>query len=58
MTVAEDTIEAYVAPIAELLGSSAAWQAMADRARARGTELQWPAQGKKLVAAYRELAAR
>jgi len=33
VTVAEDTIEAYVAPIAELLGSSAAWQAMADRAQ-------------------------
>jgi glycosyltransferase involved in cell wall biosynthesis len=45
VTVAEDTIEAYVAPIAELLGSSAAWQAMADRARARGTELQWSDQG-------------
>jgi glycosyltransferase involved in cell wall biosynthesis len=58
VTVAEDTIEAYVAPIAELLNSSEDWQARADRARARGTELQWPAQGKKLVAAYHELNAR
>ncbi len=55
VTVAEDTIEAYVAPIAELLSSSEDWQAKADRARARGIELQWPAQGKKLVEAYREL---
>ena len=55
VTVAEDTVEAYVTPIAELLSSPASWQASADRARARGTELLWPAQGEKLLSAYREL---
>jgi len=57
VAVAEDTVEAYVTPIVELLSSPASWQASATRARARGTELLWPAQGEKLLAAYRELGA-
>jgi glycosyltransferase involved in cell wall biosynthesis len=58
VTVVEDSVEAYVTPIADLLSSPENWQAQADRARARGGELLWPAQGKKLVTAYRELGAR
>jgi glycosyltransferase involved in cell wall biosynthesis len=55
MTVSQDTVEEFAAPIVELLGSPEAWQASAARARARGTQLLWPAQGEKLVEAYRDL---
>jgi glycosyltransferase involved in cell wall biosynthesis len=54
-TIAQDTVEAFAAPIIELLMSADAWQASADRARARGTQLLWPAQGERLVEAYRDL---
>jgi glycosyltransferase involved in cell wall biosynthesis len=55
VTVEEDTVEAYATPIAELLSSVQTWQVSADLARARGTELLWPAQGEKLLAAYSKL---
>jgi len=58
LTVVEDSVEAYVTPIADLLGSAKAWQERADRARTRGEELLWPAQGEKLVTAYRALNPR
>ncbi len=55
MAITQDTVEAYANVIAELLKSTEAWQQSAERARARGTQLMWPAQGEKLVEAYRGL---
>jgi glycosyltransferase involved in cell wall biosynthesis len=57
-TIAEDSIEAFTAPLVELLTCADAWSAAADRARARGTQLQWPAQAEKLIGSYRELRSR
>lgn len=56
--IEEDTADAFVDPLVELLSSAERWLAMATRARQRGLELLWPTQGEKLVAAYRELPAR
>jgi glycosyltransferase involved in cell wall biosynthesis len=58
VTVDEDSVEAFLAPLVELLTSADAWRARGDRARARGTELLWPAQAERLLAAYRELDER
>jgi glycosyltransferase involved in cell wall biosynthesis len=55
VTVERDTVEAYTVPILELLSSPETWQASADRARIRGTQLLWPAQSEKLLDAYRNL---
>ena len=55
LTIAEDSVEAFTNPIIELLTSTDTWQASAARARARGTQLQWPAQGARLIEAYRDL---
>lgn len=52
VAVEEDSAEAFVAPLIELLTSADAWRASADRARARGMELLWPAQAAALIAAY------
>jgi glycosyltransferase involved in cell wall biosynthesis len=53
----EDSAEAFLDPLVELLTAPGAWRASADRARARGMELLWPTQREKLVAAYRDLGA-
>ena len=58
VTVEEDSVEAFVDPLVELLTSAGAWRASADRARARGMELLWPTQSEKLIAAYREIGER
>lgn len=58
VTIEEDSVEAFLAPLIELLMSADTWRRSADRARARGTELLWPAQGEKLLAAYRDLDGR
>jgi glycosyltransferase involved in cell wall biosynthesis len=55
VTITEDSATAFAAPLRELFSSPATWQASADRARTRGAQLQWPAQGERLIAAYREL---
>ena len=55
VTVEEDSVGDFLPPIVELLSSTDAWQASADRARARGTELLWPAQRRKLIEGYAEL---
>lgn len=55
ITVGEDTIGAYADPIAELLRSPERWRSAAERAKARGEELLWPAQAEKLMDGYREL---
>lgn len=54
----EDSAEAFVAPLLELLASPEQWRASADRARARGMQLLWPTQREKLIAAYRDLDVR
>ncbi len=56
-TIAEDTVEAFIAPIIELLTSTDTWQASADRARTRGARLLWPAQCERLIEGYRDLKA-
>jgi glycosyltransferase involved in cell wall biosynthesis len=56
-TIAEDTVEAFIAPIIELLTSTDTWQASADRARTQGAELLWPAQCETLIEGYRDLKA-
>lgn len=56
-TVEEDSAETFAAVVAKLLVSPEQWRASAERARARGMKLLWPAQAKKLVAAYGELAS-
>ncbi len=58
VTIDEESVEAFLAPLIELLTSTGAWRASADRARARGAELLWPAQAEKLLAAYRDLDHR
>jgi len=55
VTIAEDSVEAFITPLIELLTSTDAWQASADRARARGMQLQWPVQAECLIHAYRKL---
>jgi len=55
VTIEEDSAEAFVPPLVELLSSAEAWRASADRARARGMELLWPTQAERLLTAYREL---
>jgi glycosyltransferase involved in cell wall biosynthesis len=55
VTVADDSIEAFITPLIELLTSTDAWQASADRARGRGMQLQWPAQAESLIDAYESL---
>lgn len=58
VTVQEDSVEAFVDPLVELLTSAGAWRMSADRARARGMELLWPTQSERLIAAYREIGER
>ncbi len=58
VTVEEDSPDAFVARLLELLGSPEAWRARADRARARGAELLWPGQAAILTAAYEQLPER
>jgi glycosyltransferase involved in cell wall biosynthesis len=55
VTVTEDSTEAFVTPLIELLTSAEAWQVRAERARARGRQLQWPEQAAALLAAYEDL---
>jgi glycosyltransferase involved in cell wall biosynthesis len=55
VTIAEDSANAFVTPLIELLTSTDAWQASADRARARGMQLQWRPEGERLIEAYRGL---
>jgi glycosyltransferase involved in cell wall biosynthesis len=55
VTIADDSAEAFIAPLIELLTSTDAWQASADRARERGMQLQWPAQAESLIDAYQRL---
>jgi glycosyltransferase involved in cell wall biosynthesis len=54
--ITEDSAAAFITPLVELLTSPDVWQASADRARARGTQLQWPAQAEGLIEAYRKLS--
>jgi glycosyltransferase involved in cell wall biosynthesis len=56
VTIADDSAEAFVPPLIELLTSTDAWEASADRARARGMQLQWPAQAESLIQAYEDLS--
>jgi glycosyltransferase involved in cell wall biosynthesis len=56
VTIAEDSAEAFTAPLIELLTSTDAWQASADRARARGMQLLWPTQAEGLIDAYEKLS--
>ncbi len=56
VAVSEDSVEAFVAPLSELLGSQAAWSERARRAKQRGMELHWPAQGRSLLEEYRRLS--
>jgi glycosyltransferase involved in cell wall biosynthesis len=56
--VDEDSPEAFVAPVAELLRSAHRWEEAATRARTRGLELLWPTQRERLLAAYAELEPR
>ncbi len=58
LAVEEDTVEAFLDPIIELLSSPAEWRAASDRARARGMGLLWPTQAEMLIAAYGELPGR
>jgi glycosyltransferase involved in cell wall biosynthesis len=58
VAVEEDSAEAFVGPLIEMLASNEVWQASADRARARGAGLLWPAQRERLLEGYRGLAAR
>jgi len=58
LTVEEDSTDAFVARLLELLGSTETWRARADRARARGAELLWPGQAAILTAAYEQLTDR
>jgi glycosyltransferase involved in cell wall biosynthesis len=53
--VHEDSVQAFVDPLARFLTSTDAWHVSADGARARGMELLWPTQAERLLAAYREL---
>jgi len=53
----EDSAEAFLDPLVELLGSAEEWRMSADRARVRGMELLWPTQREQLLAAYRDLGA-
>lgn len=53
--VGEDTTEGFTSAILAVLESTDSWRASADRARARGTELLWPAQGEALIDGYRDL---
>jgi hypothetical protein len=55
VTLEDDSAEAFVPALLELLAADEVWRASSDRARARGMELLWPTQGEKLLAAYREL---
>ncbi len=57
VAIEEDSVAAFVGPLYELLSSAEAWRASADRARARGMELLWPAQGERLLAAYSAVGA-
>lgn len=58
VTIEEDSAEAFLAPLIALLSSPEAWDASAERARARGMELLWPTQAERLVGAYRDLDGR
>jgi glycosyltransferase involved in cell wall biosynthesis len=49
----EDSAAAFVEPIIRLLTSLDVWHSAADEAKARGMELQWPAQAQCLADAYR-----
>ncbi len=53
--VGEDTTEGFTGAILAVLESTDSWRASADRARARGMELLWPAQGEALIDGYRDL---
>jgi glycosyltransferase involved in cell wall biosynthesis len=55
--VHEDSVQAFVAPVLELLRSTEAWQQRAARSRELGLQLLWPTQLEKLLAAYSELGA-
>jgi glycosyltransferase involved in cell wall biosynthesis len=55
VTIEEDSAEAFLASLLALLSSPEAWDASAERARARGMELLWPTQAERLVGAYRDL---
>ena len=53
--VADDTVAAFAAPIAQMLTSREAWQISAQRSRAQGTQLQWPTDAGVLLDAYHQL---
>jgi glycosyltransferase involved in cell wall biosynthesis len=55
-TVAESSADLFIAPLMALLTSPRAWQENADKARARGLQLQWPVQAAELVRAYSSLS--
>jgi glycosyltransferase involved in cell wall biosynthesis len=55
VTIAEDSVAAFVAPLVQLFTSQEAWQARAETARARGTQFQWHTQAEALIDAYRQL---
>jgi glycosyltransferase involved in cell wall biosynthesis len=56
VVIEEDSAEAFVAPIAELLSRPDAWLESSRRARARGAELLWPRQEQQLIDSYPALA--
>ena len=58
VTVEEDSVDAFVGPLVELLSSAEVWRASADRARTRGAELLWPGQAEILTTAYHRLTER
>lgn len=55
ITIAEDSVAAFTAPLVGLLTAKGAWRTRADKARARGMRLQWQVQAEILVDAYRQL---
>jgi glycosyltransferase involved in cell wall biosynthesis len=52
IAIADDRAEAFAEPVANLLVDQGAWSAAAQLARARGSDLYWPAQAAVLLDAY------
>jgi glycosyltransferase involved in cell wall biosynthesis len=55
VTIAEDSSTAFIASLVELITSKDVWKMSADQAWIRGGQLQWPAQARCLLDAYRSI---